>query len=74
MERNKSFQSPSNRVKCSDVDVDDLVKLMNVKFQSPSNRVKCSDPEGHRLHRQGDESFNPLVIGSSVLMQRRHWW
>ena len=37
-------------------------------FQSPSNRVKCSDWMGQAVKFSQGKSFNPLVIGSSVLM------
>ena len=37
-------------------------------FQSPSNRVKCSDGNYQRFMAETRTSFNPLVIGSSVLI------
>ena len=37
------FQSPSNRVKCSDYGVMSAIRWCITEFQSPSNRVKCSD-------------------------------
>ena len=38
------FQSPSNRVKCSDLAFTHYPHRQHcVLFQSPSNRVKCSD-------------------------------
>ena len=37
------FQSPSNRVKCSDTEYLRRTDGRNEVFQSPSNRVKCSD-------------------------------
>ena len=68
----KAFQSPSNRVKCSDRRRT-LISgwRVTILFQSPSNRVKCSDmqqleqPTGNNRINMG---FNPLVIGSSVLI------
>ena len=38
-----AFQSPSNRVKCSDTSFETTENPTLVRFQSPSNRVKCSD-------------------------------
>ena len=61
------FQSPSNRVKCSD-HRDAVLAAFAVWFQSPSNRVKCSDKEftvGQEINFLG---FNPLAIGSNVLI------
>ena len=37
-------------------------------FQSPSNRVKCSDQKDRDATAALQTGFNPLVIGSSVLM------
>ena len=37
-------------------------------FQSPSNRVKCSDNESAAEREHQLTRFNPLVIGSSVLI------
>ena len=39
------FQSPRNRVKCSEDSFDNCVKLQLAAFQSPRNRVKCSESE-----------------------------
>ena len=47
-----------------------LIIAALVAFQSPSNRVKCSDQRVTRRRNQLVEGFNPLVIGSSVLMYR----
>ena len=46
------FQSPSNRVKCSDWSQGSAGSFRGV-FQSPSNRVKCSDQETKTLIRVG---------------------
>ena len=39
-----------------------------VAFQSPSNRVKCSDTSEWSQAGEQIRGFNPLVIGSSVLI------
>ena len=43
-------------------------RLQGREFQSPRNRVKCSDPAMSETVIRGFLSFNPLEIGSSVLM------
>ena len=46
--------------------------IIEAKFQSPSNRVKCSDVWAPKYADiatfRAAKSFNPLVIGSSVLI------
>ena len=64
------FQSPSNRVKCSDQREKNIVAIEKTGFQSPSNRVKCSDIRFPRSAINCRVSFNPLAIGSNVLMPR----
>ena len=66
------FQSPSNRVKCSDAGGVPTHVLYHFEFQSPSNRVKCSDIEHFIEDAMQDIGFNPLVIGSSVLILFNH--
>ena len=62
------FQSPRNRVKCSDTEqMIDLTKVS--RFQSPRNRVKCSDREEFKSLMLEEMSFNPLEIGSNVLIE-----
>ena len=39
-----------------------------LSFQSPSNRVKCSERGRGAADVGVDRGFNPLVIGSSVLI------
>ena len=39
-------------------------------FQSPRNRVKCSDKKTREALKRLQVRFNPLEIGSSVLMAR----
>ena len=64
------FQSPRNRVKCSDaIEVTGSMVDPDGMFQSPRNRVKCSDACRKSTHRIRRISFNPLEIGSSVLMR-----
>ena len=65
----KQFQSPSNRVKCSDRAEEMAADLGGTEFQSPSNRVKCSDWLRCQAGGSATTGFNPLVIGSSVLMR-----
>ena len=62
------FQSPSNRVKCSDPIPKTQSWSSPYKFQSPSNRVKCSDRVKLISRLRPLWGFNPLVIGSSVLI------
>ena len=62
-----AFQSPRNRVKCSDSTKYFYSTRVN-KFQSPRNRVKCSDTVISDLNDEAALCFNPLEIGSSVLI------
>ena len=41
--RKSEFQSPRNRVKCSELSINALAKALGKTFQSPRNRVKCSE-------------------------------
>ena len=48
-----------------------------MRFQSPRNRVKCSDGSVAVIKDAGAEGFNPLEIGSNVLIRlgdRRAWF
>ena len=64
-----AFQSPRNRVKCSDTTPLNVGDGGLSKFQSPRNRVKCSDFQRLVGPRRDAGSFNPLEIGSNVLMR-----
>ena len=52
------FQSPSNRVKCSDDINSDTVSLEQKMFQSPSNRVKCSDTSRQEIENENLSSVS----------------
>ena len=45
------------------------ITISKIKFQSPTNRVQCSDSAATPKTKAGVLSFNPLQIGSSVLMK-----
>ena len=62
------FQSPRNRVKCSDDRILLVDQSIENLFQSPRNRVKCSDALVVVFLFETILCFNPLEIGSNVLI------